>query len=145
MNEEFAKGIPLQLSSAGRVQATFAGHYDLAAYLVFVIPIIASMIFGVKRLWAKLLLLLSAYGGLILLLLTSSRVSFAMYLVSISFMLILQKKKKLIIPVLLASILTLSMFQGISSRYLSTISQVDLVIDARTGKAVGIAKISNAK
>src|SRR3990167_6927144 len=34
MNEEFAKGIPIQLSELSRVPSTFAGHYDLAAYLV---------------------------------------------------------------------------------------------------------------
>lgn len=145
MNEEFAKGIPLQLSPYGRVQSTFAGHYDLAAYLVLIIPIIASMIFGVKKWWAKVALFFVAYGGLILLLLTASRVSFAMYLVSMIFLLTLQKQKKFIIPVIVFSILTLSMFQGISSRYLGTISSVDLVVDARTGKPIGIATQSKGK
>ena len=37
-------------------------------------------------------------------------------------------------------------FQGISQRFASTISQVDLVVDARTGKAVGIAtNVEDAK
>ena len=43
MNEEFAKGIPIRLSSLSRVPSTFAGHYDFAAYLVLVISILASL------------------------------------------------------------------------------------------------------
>ncbi len=140
MNEEFAKGIPLLLSPLGRIQSTFGGHYDLAAYLVMVIPIMGSMIFGFKNKFSKLYFLLTAIGGLVLLLLTASRVSFAVYLLTISFMFVLQKKKILIIPVVILSILLLQSFQGISQRFGSTISQVDLVVDARTGKAVGIAK-----
>src|SRR3989344_2389659 len=42
-NEEFAKGIPIQLSALARVPSTFAGHYDFAAYLVLVISILASL------------------------------------------------------------------------------------------------------
>ena len=49
MNEEFAKGIPIQLSRFSRVPSTFGGHYDLAAYLVLVIPLISSLIFGFKN------------------------------------------------------------------------------------------------
>src|SRR5436309_3070030 len=62
MNEEFAKGIPLKLSALARIPSTFAGHYDLAAYLVFVIPIMGSLIFGFKNKLIKLLLFIS--GGL---------------------------------------------------------------------------------
>lgn len=56
MNEEFAKGIPLRLPPTARVASTFGGHYDLAAYLVLLIPILASAIFGVKKIGSKILL-----------------------------------------------------------------------------------------
>ncbi len=140
MNEEFAKGIPLQLSKLGRIQSTFAGHYDLAAYLAMMIPIMGSMVFGFRKLAAKLFFLFSTVAGLVLLLMTASRVSFGVYLIAISFMLALQKKKILIIPVILASIILLMNFSGISDRFSSTISQVDVVVDARTGKSIGVAK-----
>ena len=45
MNEEFAKGIPIKLSQLSRVPSTFAGHYDLAAYLVLMIPILTIQSF----------------------------------------------------------------------------------------------------
>ena len=141
-NEEFAKGIPLRISALGRIASTFAGHYDLAAYLVMIIPIMGSLAIGFKKLWVRIVLFLSAFLGLILLLMTASRTSFAVYLAAVACMLILQKKKWFIIPVFIISILVLQGFQGISSRFGSTISQVDVVVDARTGRAIGIAQQS---
>lgn len=139
-NEEFAKGIPLRISSLGRIPSTFAGHYDLAAYLVMLIAVIGSMVFGFKNWFVRIGLFLTTLSGLILLLMTASRVSFAVYLVTIAFMLILQKRKVFIIPVFILSFILLNSFQGISNRYGSTISSVDVVVDARTGKVIGIAK-----
>lgn len=144
MNEEFAKGIPLKLSSLARIPSTFGGHYDLAAYLVLIIPIIGSMIFGFKNIFAKLLLLLTGVAGLVLLLMTASRVSFMVYILAVSFMLILQKRKRYIIPVIIVSIFLLSFFQGMSQRFTSTISQADVVVDARTGKPIGILNNNEA-
>ncbi|HRN96361.1 MAG TPA: O-antigen ligase family protein, partial [Candidatus Levybacteria bacterium] len=139
MNEEFAKGIPLQISALGRVSSTFAGHYDLAAYLVLIIPIVGALVFGLKRWWQKIMMFGSGTLGLIVLMMTASRVSFAVYLLTIVFMLILHKQKKFIIPVVILSIVLLQSFEGLSARYASTISSVDVVIDARTGKAIGVS------
>ena len=44
MNEEYAKGLAIHLSSLSRISSTFSGHYDLAAYLVLILPIVASML-----------------------------------------------------------------------------------------------------
>ncbi len=140
MSEEFSKGIPLLLSTAGRVQSTFAGHYDLAAYLILLIPLMASLIIGVKKWWKKLFFLAAWVAGLVLLLMTASRVSFAVYLVAISVVFVLQKQKRYILPAIIGSILLLNFFQGISQRFASTISSVDTVIDARTGKVVGMVE-----
>lgn len=43
MNREYSKGEALYLTEFARVQSTFAGHYDLAAYLVPVMPIPTSL------------------------------------------------------------------------------------------------------
>lgn len=43
MNREYSKGVTLYLQEGARPQSTFAGHYDLAAYLVIVLPIIFSL------------------------------------------------------------------------------------------------------
>ncbi len=139
MNEEFAKGIPLKLSPLARIPSTFAGHYDLAAYLILMIPLMGSMILGYKKLIVKIFFFLTATAGLILLMMTASRVSFVVYLFSIAFMLILQKKKLFIIPVFILSFILLQSFQGLSQRLASTFTQVDLVVDSRTGKPIGVA------
>jgi len=60
MNEEFAKGTPIRLSGMSRVSSTFAGHYDLAAYLVLVLPILTSMVFAVKNRIGQIVLGVSA-------------------------------------------------------------------------------------
>ena len=56
MNEEYAKGIPILISQQNRVSSTFAGHYDLAAYLVLIIPIVVSLFFGFKNIFIKIFL-----------------------------------------------------------------------------------------
>ncbi|HUD43923.1 MAG TPA: O-antigen ligase family protein [Patescibacteria group bacterium] len=140
MNEEFAKGIPLILQSGARIQATFAGHYDLAAYLVMIIPLLASLVFGFKNVFAKLLFVTTSVLALILLLLTASRTSYAVYLVAIIFMLIMQKKKIWIIPVVLVSIMLLLSFHTLAQRFADTLTQQSVVVDARTGKAIGLAQ-----
>ena len=61
MNEEFAKGIPITLSQLSRVPSTFAGHYDLAAYLALMIPILASLVFGFKNWFTKIFLLICIF------------------------------------------------------------------------------------
>jgi hypothetical protein len=75
MNEEYAKGVPITVSSLNRISSTFAGHYDLAAYLVLVLPIIVSLIFGFKNLLMKAFLATVSLLGLVLLFMTVSRVS----------------------------------------------------------------------
>ncbi|MFQ5452132.1 MAG: O-antigen ligase family protein, partial [Candidatus Paceibacterota bacterium] len=40
MNPEFAKGRILFLTPEARLSSTFAGHYDLSAFLVFLIPVL---------------------------------------------------------------------------------------------------------
>lgn len=78
MNREFSKGWRLVLTEHARVPSTFAGHYDLGAYLVLVLPILLSASFFFKG-WLRSV----AYGafvfGYLLLILTASRISFIGY------------------------------------------------------------------
>lgn len=137
MNEEFAKGIPLRLPPTARVMSTFAGHYDLAAYLVLVIPILASIIFGIKNKFYKLLLLVTTVCAFILLLYTASRISFGVYLLTMSAMLWWQKKRWLIIPVIIVSIVAVNFVSGASERFMKTFRYDNVVVDLSTGKPIG--------
>ncbi len=140
MNEEFAKGVPIQLSSFSRVPSTFAGHYDLAAYLVLVIPILVSLAFGYKNMIFKSLLFITASLGFALLYTTVSRVSFFVLLLSLLLLLILQKKKIIIICFLALTFILLIISPSLLQRFKSTVSEVDVLVDAKTGGAIGQVK-----
>lgn len=79
MNREFAKGWRLVLTEHARVSSTFAGHYDLAAYTIFILMLMASVFTLAKRHWhrfAALLGFITVFGTLLL---TGSRTSFIAY------------------------------------------------------------------
>lgn len=85
MNREYSKGEKLYLQEGARPQSTFAGHYDLAAYLVIVLPIIFSLaiarIKGIRT--EKSFLLLPLFGlfilGVAMLWLSGSKTSIAAF------------------------------------------------------------------
>jgi hypothetical protein len=137
MNEQFAKGIPLRLPPTARIPSTFAGHYDLAAFVVLTIPILAAFVFAAKYVWQKIVFFLLSVGSLVMLFLTQSRTSFLVYLVGISAMLFWYKKKWFIVPVILASFFLLNFFNGASDRFYKTFRYNDVIIDLSTGKPVG--------
>lgn len=139
-NEEFAKGIPLCLPADGRDTSTFGGHYDLAAYLVLVLPLLFTFIFMAKKKISQVLLSCLFLSGLVLLLFTASRTSFATYLVGITATVVLLKKKKLLIPVWIISILMLLLFSGSTAkRFMETIRFTSIVTNSQ-GQVVGVAQ-----
>lgn len=138
-NEEFAKGIPLCLPENARLTSTFAGHYDLAAYLVMVIPLLVAVSFAIKRFLYKIPVLFITLGSIILLILTASRVSFGAYLVSIVVTLLFIRKKFFILPIVVLSILLLLVFSGSTAkRFLETIRFTSIVTNSE-GEVVGEA------
>lgn len=145
MNEEFAKGIPIRLSSLSRVPSTFGGHYDLAAYLVLMIPLLASMIFGFRNLFIKGFLLVTVSLGFVLLFMTVSRISLFVLLISLVLMLFLQKKRLIIISVFLITLVLLSFSQSLLQRYGNTLKEVNVLVDAQTGNVIGKVKMVQAK
>jgi len=90
MNREYSKGEALYLSEFARVQSTFAGHYDLTAYLVLVLPILFALALSYSDRRVQALLALSQLVGVWLLLLGSSKGSLAAYIVTIALVLILK-------------------------------------------------------
>ena len=141
MNEQFAKGIPIQLSSLDRIPSTFAGQYDLAAYLVLILPIVISMAFGFKNWLVKIFLLGVSALGFVLLLMTVSRVSFFAFLAAAFIVVLIQKRKLLLlaIPVVLIAGIFLVSHQSSSllARFQNTVKEVDVLEDAKTGAAIG--------
>ena len=143
MNEEFAKGIPIQLSALSRISSTFAGHYDFAAYLALVIPITVSLIFGVKKWALKILFAGVSLVAMIALFMTVSRVSVFVLLISLLIVFLFQKKKIvfLLIPGIIAAGLLFIVFKPtLLNRFSSTLSEVNVLVNAKTGDAIGEVK-----
>lgn len=78
MNREFSKGVVLYLTEHARVQSTFAGHYDMAAYLVIVLPLLLVFLFQKKLpVVLKTIIWITYTLGLLMIMLSASRTSLA--------------------------------------------------------------------
>jgi hypothetical protein len=83
MNREFSKGIRLVLTPHARVQSTFAGDYDMAAYLVIALPVLLALAYKARD-WRKhLALTISFWMGTWLIILSGARSSFIAFLAAI--------------------------------------------------------------
>src|SRR3989344_7527752 len=74
-NSEFSKGLILGLTPGGRVNSTFAGHYDLAAFLAMTISILSALFFAVRKRVKAWIIVVGALS-LVILVMTASRLSF---------------------------------------------------------------------
>lgn len=132
MNPEFALGRILYLTPEARVSSTFAGHYDLAAYLVFLLPIIMAL-----YLWRRKTVYFIIYLiGLFTLVLTASRISSIAYLGSIVPFLLFMRKWKILIIVLVVSIGLSLTSTNLIARFMRTVQIKQIFINTKTGQVV---------
>ncbi len=120
MNEEFSKGMLLRLTEWTRISSTFAGHYDLAAFMVLILSLAAAFVFGLKNKLAKITILILAITSFYILILTASRVSFVAYLIAIIFVFLALRKYWWLIPVLILSFVGMFLSDDIAKRYALT-------------------------
>lgn len=122
-NEEYAKGIALRWIPGGRLHSTFAGHYDLAAFLLMIFPLAYAYIFVLRRLVTRTLffalLIVPAFW---LFLQTEARVSFIAYLIGVSVTLCVIHKKVFVVPFVLISFVGMVVFSDLGERYMRTIN-----------------------
>lgn len=138
MNPEFARGHILYLTPEARVSSTFSGHYDLAAYLVFFLPVLLGVYFWRKKISYFLFFSIS----LLTLALTASRSSSLAYLISIVAFLIFLKKPKIFIVVLIMSIGLSMLTTNLSSRWAQALRVKQIYVNEITGQVVVPQKIS---
>lgn len=144
MNEEFAKGVPIQLSSLSRVPSTFAGHYDFAAFLVLVIPIAVSVLVTIRSWTLKVITLFIIGLGSLALVMTVSRISLVALGISLGIVLATRSRTFLLymIPLVIISLVTFIRFAPtIIDRITSTVKQVDLLVSATNGAPIGKVSI----
>jgi len=136
MNPEFAKGQRLILTPEARISSTFAGHYDLASYLVLFLPIIWGIYYGFKEKWYKIIAMLGYVLSLSVLFFTASRTSFIAYLVSTPLLLLYLKKFKTLTFVILTSVVLMLISPALLTRFLATFQIKQILVDPSTGKTI---------
>lgn len=120
-NSEFAKGLILRLTPDARVNSTFAGHYDLAAFLALAITFMASLFFAVKKRFKIFIVMLIAFS-IVILMMTAARQSFIAAFVGILLMLGITGKKKYILVFLVITGLILLYPSQLRDRFISTVT-----------------------
>ncbi len=116
-DSEASKGIAMMWVVGSQITSTFAGHYDLAAFMVLILPIFISLVFTVESKFSKLLLLIVSLSGFWLLINTASRISLASYLSAVCVSLFLLKKYKAIVFVVLISLVLTVFSPNLLARY----------------------------
>jgi len=132
MNPEYARGHLLILTPEARVSSTFAGHYDLAAFLILFLPLIYGFYFFRKKITYIFLFVLSLYT----MTLTASRVSFGAYLISLLGFLFFIKKYKHLVFVIVLTVAFTFMNNNLSSRIKRTFQIKRIFVNEKTGQVV---------
>jgi len=137
MNPEYAKGYFLVLESWARISSTFAGHYDLSAYLILLMPILIGYYLYSKRI-SYLMLFFMALASMVL---AASRASYIAYLMSIILFLVYIRKFKLLVIILIATAIMTPLSDNLASRFSRTFQQTKVFVDSETGDAFVSRKI----
>ncbi len=121
MNSEFSKGQLLQMDIWTRVSSTFAGHYDLAAYLSFALIIIGVAVIISKNIPLKIISFIVWLASFQILSYTASRVSIFAFWGGMTLTLLFLRKYLWIIPVTFAVIFSMFNSKDLNQRLLATI------------------------
>ena len=116
-DQEYSKGVALKWTSGSHLSSTFAGHYDLASYLVLILPTFVVLFFTLGGKTQKIILGSVVIMGLWLLAGTLSRISILSYFLSTAFALFFIKKYKEIIFVFILSIILFGSSMNLLGRY----------------------------
>lgn len=121
MNSEFSKGQLIQMNIWTRVSSTFAGHYDLAAFLSVALIIILGVALINKNIFVKIFSFIVWLPAYQIFTFTASRVSTFAFLGGVCIVLFLLKKYWWILPI--SGIVVFSIFNSddLNQRLLATI------------------------
>lgn len=140
MNPEFARGHLLYLTPEARLSSTFAGHYDLAAYLVFLIPLVWGAYFSFQKHHVKFFFL--AIFSFLILVYTASRISFISYIISTPLFLLFLKKYRYFIFVIILALIFNFFTRDLSKRFLKTFQIRQILVNEKTGEVYVPQKIN---
>lgn len=139
MNPEYAKGYILILDANARISSTFGGHYDLAAYLVLLLPLAIASFFYFQKKWFYFGIIVFAILSLTL---TASRISYGAYIIStFAFLLWNRKFRMLVVVAFLTVALTLAS-GNLTKRLTRTFQEKQIFIDKTTGQTTVPRRLS---
>ena len=139
-NSEYSKGIALRWVQGSHINSTFAGHYDLASYLVLILPIFVTGFFVFKDRMAKIFFGTISLLGYWLFSNALSRISIVSFMVAVGVSLLMLKKYKEIIIFGIISIVLFGFSSNLRNRYLQIF---DVVKEKITSISVVYAEEQN--
>jgi hypothetical protein len=131
MNPAFATGKLLVLTPEARISSTFAGHYDLAAFLVFANAIMWGLYFSFKK--SRLVLAINFLLTYLILMFTASRSSLIGYLSTPMLLLYLRKFKYFFIVIALSGLI-FSFNKDLAKRISQTFQIKQILVNEKTGQ-----------
>src|SRR3989339_415556 len=138
MNPHYSKGYLLTLDANARISSTFGGHYDLAAFLVYLMPLSLGL-FLVERRMRYFLVFVTA---LIALILTASRASYVAYLMTAPIFLLTQKRFRLMVLIIALTVVLTPLSNNLTKRINRTFRQDLVWVSKDTGQAIVPRKIT---
>lgn len=118
-NSEFSKGLALTLGTGARINSTFAGHYDLAAFMILPLLMILALL-PVSR--HKIILIVIGLLVYSTMLLSASRIAFASLFISALILVIFIRKKSWILPLIFVAGLGFILSPQLRGRYLELLT-----------------------
>lgn len=116
-NQEYSKGVALRWVDGAHINSTFAGHYDLASYLVLTTPFLISAFYIFKDKLSRFVLGCSVLSSFWLFSVAVSRISIVSFMVATAVSLFLLKKYKEIAIVFFISVLAFGFSADLRARY----------------------------
>lgn len=114
-NTEFAKGLALKLGPGARINSTFAGHYDLAAFSALPLLLLLGLLTTSGK--HKIILLALSVPIYWAMLLSASRVAFAAFFLVGFLQLVFLRKYLYLLPLLVLSFVSIFLSPQLSGRY----------------------------
>lgn len=129
MNREYSKGAQLALGENARVQSTFAGHYDLAAFLVIVVPLLFALTLTSKKIQYKALFGVTILLGCWLLFASGSKTAFLAFAVGlyVTLLLYLQQFPRLFKAAVLGTVVAVLLGGGVVGYFWANPQDTSLV------------------
>lgn len=138
-NEEYSKGIALLWTPGSHINSTFAGHYDLASFIVIIIPTFLALLFIFKEKLSQFMLLLASGASLWLLIESLSRIGQIAYAIATGVAFILIKRFKALAIIIIVSVILAAMSGSLDARF----SRIFQVIYEKSGIQNILSQVKN--